>query len=639
MTESPNKINRLLEAFQKSVVIFDGAMGTELYRNHIFTNSCFDELNLSRANLVVQIHTSYLEAGAEVLTTNTISANSFFLQKFGFADKMEAINAAGVRNAQKAIDEYRANHANAADRTIYIAASVGPILDLHHALSFDLAVEIQMAQIQALYHAGADFIMFETQTDTDALMVAVYAIQRIRETTGEKIPFILSFRPYAKREYAATCPLPEMLQKFQEICRLHHLPKPLAFGMNCGLGPEEMLEAVQEVIPLVDIPLVVQPEAGSPRQVEVRSIAMTSPEFFTEYTKRYIDLGVRGVGGCCGIGPDHIREMARAVKPLTNARLNDVNMRELSEKAVLYEPLPLAERSALGKKLADRTWLTSVELVPPRGYDLAATIEKCRRLKELGLDCINIPDGPRASCKISSIVTADRIQREAEIETILHFCCRDKNLIGMMADLLGTAACGIHNILFITGDPPKLGEYPDATGVFDTDSVGMTRIQQRMNRGVDLGGNQLPQQTSAVTGVGLDPNALDQDREVERFFRKVEAGAEFAITQPVFDTDVLLRTLDRVESAGIPILAGIWPLASYRNAFFMKTEVPGVTVPDSIMERMERYEEKEAQQSEGIAIAREIVERIEKRMAGIQVSAPFGNIQIVSRVLEGFIRK
>ncbi len=639
MTNTPNKINRLLEAFQKSVVIFDGAMGTELYRNHIFTNSCFDELNLSRSNLVVQIHTSYLEAGAEVLTTNTISANSFFLQKFGFADKMEAINAAGVKNAQKAIDEYRANHANAADRIIYIAASVGPLLDLHHALSFDHAVEIQMAQILALYHAGADFIMFETQTDTDALMVAVYAIQRIRETTGEEIPFILSFRPYAKREYSTTCPLPEMLTKFQEACRLYNLPKPLAYGMNCGLGPEEMLEAVQEVIPLVDVPLVVQPEAGSPRQVEVRSIAMTSPEFFTEYCKRYIDLGARGVGGCCGIGPDHIREMARAVKPLTNARLNDVNMRALNEKAVLWDPVPLEERSNLGKKLSERAWITSVELVPPRGCDLTATIEKCKHLKELGLDCINIPDGPRASCKISSIVTADRIQQEAKIETILHFCCRDKNLIGMMADLLGIAACEIHNLLFITGDPPKLGEYPDATGVFDTDSVGMTRIQQRMNRGVDLGGNQLPQKTSAVTGVGLDPNALDQDREVERFFRKVEAGAEFAITQPVFDTDVLLRTLDRVESAGIPILAGIWPLASYRNAFFMKTEVPGVTVPDAIMERMERYEQKEDQQSEGIAIAREIVERIQARMAGIQVSAPFGNIQIVSRVLNGFVQK
>lgn len=644
MTNKTSRIALLQEAFQKSIVIFDGAMGTELYRNHIFTNACFDELNLSRSDLVVKIHASYLEAGAEVLTTNTVAANSFYLQKFGFADRTEAINEAGVRNAQRAIEEYRsrhqtaAEHVQAAEKPIFIAGSVGPVMDEHGVLDFDQTVAIQMQQVQALYRAGADFIMFETQTSTDALMAAEYSIQRIQETTGEQIPFLLSFRPYARREYPERKPLSEMLQNFQEVCRLHHLPQPIAFGMNCGLGPEEMLDAVRDVAHLVELPLVVQPEAGSPRQVEVRSISMTSPEFFTEYAKRFIDLGVRGVGGCCGIGPEHILEMARSVKPLANARLGEVFVRKLDAKAVLMEPMPLAERSKLGKKLAEKTWITSVELVPPRGFELGPTVAKCQKLRELGVDCINIPDGPRASCKISSIVTADRIQRDAGIETILHFCCRDKNLIGMMADLLGTAACGIQNILFITGDPPKLGEYPDATGVFDTDSVGMTKIQQRMNCGVDLAGNQLPQKTSAVTGVGMDPNALDQEREISRLFRKVEAGAEFVITQPVFDTDVLLRTLDQVQTANVPFMAGIWPLASYRNAYFMKTEVPGVTVPDSIMERMERYEKKEDQQAEGIAIAREIVERIQDRVAGIQVSAPFGNVEIVTRVLGGFIR-
>ncbi|MDO4629385.1 MAG: bifunctional homocysteine S-methyltransferase/methylenetetrahydrofolate reductase [Planctomycetia bacterium] len=638
MSIKSNPISFLQDAFQNSVVIFDGAMGTELYRNHIFTNSCFDELNLSRADLVVKIHESYLEAGAEVLTTNSVAANSFYLQKFGFADRTEVINEAAVKNAQKAIQNWREKHPGEAEKRIYIAASVGPIMDEHQELDFDRAVAIQVQQVLALWRAGADFIMFETLTSADALLTAEYAVQNILEKTGEEIPFILSFRPYPPSEYEKTSPLAEMVKNFQEICTLHKLPTPLAYGMNCGLGPDEMLEAVQEVIPLISAPMVVQPEAGAPRKVEVRSISMSSPEFFTEYAKRYIDLGVRGIGGCCGIGPEHILEMARSVKPLANARLRDVNERELSEKAQLLEPTPLAERSELGRKLAEKEWITSVELVPPRGFDLTATIEKCRRLKEMGVNCINIPDGPRASCKISSIVTSDMIQREAGIETILHFCCRDKNLIGMMADLLGTAACGIRNILFITGDPPKLGDYPDATGVFDTDSVGMTKIQQRMNRGVDLGGNQLPQPTCAVTGVGFDPNALDPEREYSRFFRKAEAGAEFAITQPAFDVDVVLRALDRVADSGVPIMAGIWPLASYRNAYFMKTEVPGVTVPDSIMERMERYEKKEDQQAEGIAIAREIVEKIKDRVVGIQVSAPFGNIDIVSRVLDGYIK-
>ncbi|MBE6428302.1 MAG: bifunctional homocysteine S-methyltransferase/methylenetetrahydrofolate reductase [Planctomycetaceae bacterium] len=637
MSTKISQIQLLQEAFQKSIVIFDGAMGTELYRNHIFTNACFDELNVSRSDLVVKIHASYLEAGAEVLTTNTVSANSFYLQKFGFSDRTNEINAAGVRNAQKAIAEFRVKYPQKAEIPIFIAGSVGPIIDPQRSLTFDQMVAVVTQQVESLSHAGADFIMFETQTNTEALMAAEYSIQRIRETTGEEIPFILSFRPYVKDSPAAELSVSEMVKNFQEICRLHDLPRPFAYGMNCGLGPEDMLDAVQDVLPLIDLPLVVQPEAGAPRKVEVRSISMTSPEFFTEYAKRFIDLGVRGVGGCCGIGPEHILEMARSVKPLANARLSNVKEGSLDEQTVLRDPVPLAERSALGRKLSEGKWVTSVELVPPRGFDLEPTIAKCRRLKALGVDCINIPDGPRASCKISSIVTADWIQREADIETILHFCCRDKNLIGMMADLLGVAACGIRNILFITGDPPKLGEYPDATGVFDTDSVGVTRIQQRMNRGVDLAGKQLPQSTSAVTGVGIDPNALDMEREIARFFRKVEAGAEFAITQPVFDAEVLLRTMDRIESAGIPIIAGIWPLASYRNAYFMKTEVPGVTVPDSIMERMERYEKKEDQQAEGIAIARESIERIRHRMAGIQVSAPFGNIDIVSRVLDGFI--
>lgn len=638
MPNSKSQIALLKEAFKNSIVIFDGAMGTELYRNHIFTNACFDELNVSRADLVVRIHASYLAAGAEVLTTNTTSANSFYLQKFGFADRVEQINEAAVQNARKAISDYREAHPKDAEKPIFIAGSVGPVMDTQKILTFDQLVSIQTQQIQALMNAGADFIMFETLGSPEDLMAAEYAIQRLKETTGEDVPFILSFRPNMQQENPSAMPLVEILRDFQAACVLHKLPKPLAIGMNCGVGPDEMLTAVQEILPLVDLPMVVQPEAGVPRKVEVRSISMTSPEFFTEYAKRYIDLGVRGVGGCCGIGPEHILEMARSVKPLANARMHDVKEGELSEKATLLEPKPLAERSALGKKLAEKSWITSVELVPPRGFDLSGTVAKCQKLKAMGVDCVNIPDGPRASCKISSIITADRIQREAGIETILHFCCRDKNLIGSMADLLGAAACGIQNILFITGDPPKLGDYPDATGVFDTDSVGMTRIQQRMNRGVDLAGNPLPQPTSAVTGVGIDPNALNHEREITRFFRKVEVGAEFAITQPVFDPEVLLRTLDEIEPAGIPIMAGIWPLASYRNAYFMKTEVPGVTVPDSIMARMERWEQKEDQQAEGIAIAREMIEKIRHRMAGIQVSAPFGNIEIVARVLDGFMK-
>jgi homocysteine S-methyltransferase len=394
-----------------------------------------------------------------------------------------------------------------------------------------------------------------------------------------------------------------------------------------------LLSAVELAVRLTPLPLIVQPNAGIPKEVDYRRIYLCSPEYLTEYAKRYVGLGVSAVGGCCGTTPDHIRAVAAAIKPL--ARLQSKPVAAAPAKPAEMKPaVPFAEKSNFARRLAARQWVTSVELVPPRGYDLRSTIEKSRTLRERGVTAINIPDGPRASSRISPLITAEHILRDAEIEPILHFCCRDRNLIGMQADLLACAACGIHNILFVTGDPPKLGDYPQATGVFDADSIGMAAVQQRLNGGVDLGGQPLDPPTRAVIGVGLDPTALDQKRELERFRRKIEAGAEFAITQPVFDPDALLRFLDEVERYNLPILAGIWPLISYRNAAFMRNEVPGVTVPDAVMERMAAVESREGQLAVGIEIARESAARLRGRVAGIQVSAPFGRIETALAVIE-----
>jgi methionine synthase / methylenetetrahydrofolate reductase(NADPH) len=340
------------------------------------------------------------------------------------------------------------------------------------------------------------------------------------------------------------------------------------------------------------------------------------------------------VGGCCGTTPEHIRVMAAAIKPLSRMQSKPA-VRVSAEPLALKPAAPLADRSNFARLLAEKRWVTSVELVPPRGYDLRSIIEKSRTLRGRGVTAINIPDGPRASARISPLVTAEHILREAGIEPILHFCCRDRNLIGMQADLLACAACGIRNLLFVTGDPPKLGDYPHATGVFDADSIGMAAVQRRLNGGLDLGGQSIDPQTYAVIGVGLDPTALDRKREIGRFRRKVEAGAEFAITQPVFDPDALLRFLDEVEQYEIPILAGVWPLISYRNATFMQNEVPGVSVPDAIMERMAATESREGQLAVGIEIARESVARLRQRVAGIQVSAPLGKIETSLAVIEG----
>jgi homocysteine S-methyltransferase len=415
----------------------------------------------------------------------------------------------------------------------------------------------------------------------------------------------------------------------------------VAVGINCGMGPDGILEAVEQAMQVAQLPFIVQPNAGTPKEFEGRMIYYCSPEYIATYAMRYIGLGAVAVGGCCGTTPEHIAEIAKMIKPLSRARTSETSVIQSLQQDVEEKPeSQFSERSRFAWKLANRQWVTTVEIVPPRGYDLTSMIEKARTLHRHGIDAINLPDGPRASSRISSLITAERLQNDAHIETILHVCCRDRNLIGMQADLLGCAAAGVRNILFVTGDPPKLGHYPNATGVFDTDSIGMCAVQRRLNRGVDLGGQTLEPPTQAVIGVGLDPTSPDRKREIDRFQRKIEAGAEFAVTQPVFDLNFLKSFIDEIgDKMGgcpIPILAGIWPLAGYRNAQFMQNEVPGVVIPDATMRRMEAVssQSRDEQLAVGIEIARESVAAIRDVVSGIQVSAPFGRIEIALAVLE-----
>jgi homocysteine S-methyltransferase len=611
MSNAPVQSPIFSEARGGGVLVFDGAMGTEIYRHHVFTNRSFDELCLSEPKLIEEIHRAYCEAGADVLTTNTFGANRVALAKFGLAEKVRAINRAGAALARRVAD--------AAGRAVHVAGSVGP---LPAQPPYDTQVqEMIVEQIEALREGGADFIVFETQPTRAALERCAAAMRRLPQ-----VPYVLSFAIVAACESASGEPVEHLLAPLPDEC-----PPPIAWGMNCGSGPDGLLSAVERAVRVTALPLLVQPNAGIPKEVDYRRIYFCSPEYFTSYARRYVALGVSAVGGCCGTTPEHIREMARAIKPLS--RLRVVTVKKSDKPVEEKPPAALAVKSGLGRRLAEHQWVTTVELVPPRGYNLAATVAKSRTLHERGVSAINIPDGPRASARISPLITADRIQREAGIEAVLHFCCRDRNLIGMQADLLACAACEIHNLLFITGDPPKLGDYPNATGVFDADSLGMVGVQRRLNRGIDLGGQPIDPQTLAVIGVGLDPTALDRKRELDRFRQKVEEGAEFAITQPVFDPDALLRMLDEVQPLGIPIIAGIWPLVSYRNALFMRNEVPGVVVPDAVLERMAAPSGRDEQLAVGVAIARESVARVRQRVAGVQVSAPLGNIETAWAVL------
>jgi homocysteine S-methyltransferase len=594
------------EALAHGLLVFDGAMGTEIYRHHVFTNRCFDELCLSDPKLIRQIHAEYCDAGADVITTNTFGANRVALGKFGLAEKIRDIQLAAARLAREVVE--------ASGRPMYVAGSIGPIPGPRQSAEQTQAMLVEQAQW--LREGGVDFVLFETQPTRQALEDCAGAMRAL-----EDFPFILSFAVVDRCETAAGESLERMLAPLGE-----GLPAPIGWGMNCGTGPDGLLNAVERAVKLTRLPLVVMPNAGLPREVENRRIYFCSPEYLATYAKRYVELGASAVGGCCGTTPDHIREVAAAIRPLARRRTMPV-VTPAAESVVAKTPAPFAEKSRLAARLAAKQWITTVELLPPRGYDLTDTIQKSQKLHRHGIDAINIPDGPRASSRISPLVTALRIQQEAKLETILHFCCRDRNLIGMQADLLACAACGIRNILFVTGDPPKLGNYPQATGVFDADSIGMAAVQRRLNCGIDLGGQAIDPPTYAAIGVGLDPTAVDQARELDRFRQKIEAGAEFAITQPVFDPDALLRFLDLVQHHGIPIVAGIWPLVSFRNASFMRNEVPGVVIPDWIMERMGAVESREDQLRVGIDIAREAVARIRDRVAGIQVSAPLGRIE------------
>jgi homocysteine S-methyltransferase len=605
----------LSQALRDEVLIFDGAMGTEIYKRHVFVNVCFDNLCLSNPDLVSEIYESYYNAGADVITTNSFGANREKLREFGIADDMEKINQAAASLARKIADQNE-------DRQVFVAGSIG-IVPWNHNSDAQLITELS-DQAKALVKGGADFIIFESMSSRRDLQLAVAAMENLPETE-----FVLSFSLEPSQLSPNGEDIDTMMASFDSPAEA----RLAAWGLNCAVGPESMLNSLGSVVKKTDLPVVVQPNAGVPRKVSGRRMNMSSPEYLATYSMRYVNLGARAVGGCCGTTPQHIKELVGTVKPFHKKHF--VVEEKVAEEVELKEPTPLEERSLLGRKLANNEWITSIEITPPRGYDLSGIIEKAKVCKEAGVDLINIPDGPRASSRMSALVTAIMIKEQAGIDPFLHVCCRDRNLIGLQSDLLGCAAAGINDVLFITGDPPKLGKYPFASAVFDADAIGITQIQSRLNRGVDLGGEELPVPTKCVIGVGADPNAIDLEKEISRFHQKVEAGAEVVITQPVFDPDALLSFMDKIDpDYRIPVIAGIWPLASYRNAVFMQNEVPGVHVPDWIMEEMGKYESREDQRKAGIEIARQSLEKIRSRVQGVQVSAPFGNVNTALAVLK-----
>ena len=606
------------QILSQKVLIGDGAMGTMLYQHGVFLNSCFEETNLSNPDLVAKIHMAYVTAGADFIETNTFGANSFKLAKFGLQDKVTQINEAAVELAKQC-----------AGPDIMVAGSIGPIgWQLSHYAEDKIfeAQKIFYEQAEALIQADVDFIILETFQNTQEICVAI-------DTILDK--FDVAIAAHMTIDHGDETIFGESITlAIEPVCQRNIA----AVGLNCSVGPSDMLSSIEKIRRITDKPLSVLPNAGLPRQIEGRMLYMSTPEYMAEYAKRFFEKGARIIGGCCGTTPDHIREIARAVRALDRASTKTgsreyVTVSEAQqEKGPLIE-IPLFEKSKLGYKIATGQKVFTVELTSPKGIDIQSTLDKAQICAHAGIDAINVPDGPRASSRLSPMVTCVKIQQYCDIETILHFTCRDRNLIGMQSDLLGAYVIGLRNILVITGDPPKLGQFPEATGVFDLDSVALTSVIKNLNRGKDIAGNDLISQLALTIGVGANPVAAELDREVERFKHKVKAGAEYAITQPVFDVDILMSFLERIELFRIPIIAGIWPFTSYKNAEFMANEVPGVVVPEKLLERMSAAKTKDQGTKIGIEIASEMVQKLENVVQGFAISAPFGNVQTALAVL------
>ncbi|HYJ90190.1 MAG TPA: bifunctional homocysteine S-methyltransferase/methylenetetrahydrofolate reductase [Pyrinomonadaceae bacterium] len=603
-----------------SVYVFDGAMGTRLYDKGVYINRSYDELNLVAPDLVREVHEEYVRAGAEIIETNSFGATRHKLQPYGLECKLREINIAAAQIAREAAGEH-----------VFVAGAIGPLglrIEPYGPTSYDEAKELFREQAEGLLEGGVDLFVIETFSEVTEIQQAIHAVREICD-----LPIIaqMTIQADLKTSFGTS---PEVFAAALDETGAD------VIGLNCGMGPTHVLNALEKMRAVTNKRLSAQPNAGLPRDVQGRQFYMGSPEYMAEFSRRFVQAGAKFVGGCCGTTPTHIKLIASAIRADSPRQARTFVTAKPAEVVKLtpedVQVIPAEERSLWAAKIARGEFVTSVEVLPPKGCDAQKTLDSIRLLKDAGVDGVNIPDGPRAQTRMSAQATAVLVEREIGIEAVLHYCCRDRNLLGMMSDLLGAAALGLHNLLIITGDPPKMGPYPDATAVFDIDSIGLTNMVNKLNHGLDLGNNPIGRPTAFSIGVGVNPGAVNLEEEIRRFEWKVEAGAEYAITQPVFDTEQLRSFLNKISHVKIPIIAGIWPLISYRNAEFMHNEVPGVNVTLEILERMRVASEKgkEEAREEGITIARESLAEVRDIIQGVQVSAPFGNVRYALKVFE-----
>lgn len=606
----------ILQRLEKRIVVCDGAMGTMLYSKGIPLSRCYDELNLTSPQLVKDVHLGYVKAGAEMLETNTFGANRFRLEKPGLVDKVREINLAGARLAREVAGE-----------DLYVAGAVGPLgvrIEPLGPTSLDEAREAFREQIAALVEGGVDLIIVETMSD---LQEAHQALLAAREA-APSLPVVVQMTIQDDGSTPAGT-LPEDFTR-----KLDEWGADL-IGINCSVGPATVLETLERMTPLTTRKLSAQPNAGLPRTVEGRNFYLCSPEYMANYARRFIQAGARLVGGCCGTTPEHIKAIKAAVKSLNpNPTRTVVAVHAATAEAM--HPVPVEARSPLGEKLAHGEFAVLVEVVPPKGCDPAREIEGARYVREQGVDAVNVPDGAGATARMSALTLAAILEERVGVDVLLHFSSRDRNVLGIQSDLLGAHALGIRNVLALTRDTTQFSPNPESQS-FDVDSIGLVNVLNNLNCGLDAGGNPLGTQTSFLIGVGANPQSENMERELRRFEYKVKAGANFALALPVFDVaklEAFLKRIEPITGGRFPVLAGIWPLTSFRNAEFLNNEVPGITIPPAIMERMRQADTGDKARAEGVKISQEALLEIRDMVQGVQVAAPFGRYAMAVEVAQ-----
>jgi homocysteine S-methyltransferase len=592
-------------------------MGTQLHAQGAPLTRCFDELNLLQPDLVQAVHRAYIAAGAEVIETNTFAANRIALAAYGLERRVRDVNFRGVKIAREARE--------VSGEPVFLAGSVSSIgqpLAPIGTITPEEARAIFVEQIEALLEAGVDLLVLETFSSPMELREAVLAARSV----SADLPIIAQVSVHEEGKTLAGATPAEVVGVLDAL----HVD---ALGVNCGVGPQTALDAIHQMRPLTRTPLSAMPNAGHPTTQGGRQIYVSTPEYFADYARRFADAGVAIIGGCCGTTPAHIAAM-RVALPRGGSAPSSVSVAEVARQRVddSTPPEPPAEAgSPLARKVRAGEFIISVEVDPPRGTNPTKMLQGAALLKEAGVDCVDIGDSPMARVRMSCIAFAALCEQRIGVETLIHFTTRDRNLMALQSELLGAHALGIRNVIALTGDPPQMGGYPSATGVWDVKSPGFIRIIKQLNQGVDWAGNSIGRPTNFLVACAVNPMAEDLEYELDWYYQKVEAGADFAITQPLYNIEQLDRFFDRVPNPTIPTVVEIMPLQSYRHAEFCHNELAGVVIPEEHLAKMKQAGERGIEV--GFELAHQFLLDVFDRVDGVLFVPSFHRYEMVAELV------